>query len=163
MRISVVAAAAVLALSATAQAAAYRAGGLEVTQAWSRPAAAGTNGAGFMTVTNTGKTADTLKTVETPAARKAEIHQTSMAGGVMSMKRLDAGLPIGAGQTVALAPGGYHLMLIGLTKASKAGDKIPATLVFASGTRIKIEFSVGAAPTAAPMSMPMGDMDHMRH
>ncbi len=163
MRISFAAAAAVIALSATAQAADYRAGGLEITQTWSRPAAAGTNGAGFMTVTNKGKAADTLKTVETPAARKVEIHQTSMAGGVMSMKRLDAGLPIGPGQSVTFAPGGYHLMLIGLAKASKAGDNIPATLVFASGARIGIEFPVGAGPAAAPMSMPMGDMDHMRH
>jgi copper(I)-binding protein len=163
MRISFAAAVAALALSATAQAAAYRAGGLEVVQPWSRPAAAGTNGAGFMTVSNKGKTADTLKTVETPAARKAEIHQTSMAGGIMSMKRLDAGLPIGPGESVTFAPGGYHLMLVGLTKASKAGDKIPATLVFASGARIKIEFPVGAGPAAAPMSMPMGDMDHMHH
>jgi copper(I)-binding protein len=163
MRISLAAAAAVLVLSASAQAAAYRAGGLEITQPWSRPAAAGTNGAGFMTVTNTGKTADTLKAVETPAARRAEIHQTSMAGGVMSMKRLDAGLPLGPGESVTFAPGGYHLMLVGLTKASKTGDKIPATLVFASGARIRIEFPVGAGPAGATMSMPMGDMDHMHH
>ena len=126
MRFPVLAAVAALTLAAHAQAAPYRLGGLEVAQPWSRPAAAGTNGAGFMTLSNKGKTADTLKAVETTAAARVEIHKTSMAGGVMSMKRVDGGLPIGPGETVSFAPGGYHLMLIGLTKASKAGDKLPA-------------------------------------
>lgn len=160
MRPSFIAALAVLALAGAAQAASYKQGGFDIDKAWSRPAAAGTNGAGFMSVTNHGKTADTLKTVETPAARKVEIHKTSMTNGVMSMKRLDAGLPIGPGETVTFAPGGYHLMLIGLTSASKAGDRIPATLVFTSGARIKIDFPVGDGPID---TTPMAGMDHMKH
>lgn len=152
-------AAAALALAGAADAATYRLGGIEVAQPWSRPAAAGTNGAGFFTVTNKGKAADTLKSVETPAAKKVEIHKTSMANGVMSMQRLDAGLPLKPGESVTFAPGGYHLMLIGLSKATKAGDVIPATLVFASGARLKVEFPVGAGPNA----MPGMDMDHMKH
>lgn len=152
-------AAAALALAGAADAATYRLGGIEVAQPWSRPAAAGTNGAGFFTVTNKGKAADTLKSVETPAAKKVEIHKTSMANGVMSMQRLDAGLPLKPGESVTFAPGGYHLMLIGLSKATKAGDVIPATLVFASGARLKVEFPVGGGPNA----MPGMDMDHMKH
>ena len=54
----------------------------------------------------------------------------------MSMARVDNGLPLAPGETVSFAPGGNHLMLIGLTKASKAGDKLPATLVFASGVEV---------------------------
>lgn len=162
MRLSFIAAFAALALAGAAHAVSYRQGGFEVNQAWSRPAAAGTNGAGYMSITNHAKTADTLKSVETPAAKKVEIHKTSMAGGIMSMKRQDAGLPIGPGETVIFAPGGNHLMLIGMTAATKAGDMLPVTLVFASGTRIKMEFPVGAGPVAAPAS-PMDHMDHMKH
>ncbi|WP_304164352.1 copper chaperone PCu(A)C [Phenylobacterium aquaticum] len=150
-------------LLAPAAHAAAKASAVEVVQPWSRPAAVGTNGAGFMTLTNHGKAPETLMSVETPAATQAQMHQTSMAGGIMSMKRLDAGLALAPGQTVTFAPGGYHLMLIGLTKALNAGDKVPATLVFASGARIKIAFLVGSgpqAPGAMPMDMPM---DHMRH
>lgn len=163
MRLPALAAVAALTLAAHAQAAPYRLGGLEVSQAWSRPAAAGTNGAGFMTLSNKGKAADTLKAVESPAAKRVEIHKTSMTGGVMSMARVDNGLPLAPGETVSFAPGGYHLMLIGLTKASKAGDKLPATLVFASGGRLKVEFQVGAGPNAAMPGMDMDHMDHMKH
>jgi len=99
MRFPVLAAFAALTLAAHAEAAPYRLGGLEVAQVWSRPAAAGTNGAGFMTLSNKGKAADTLKAVESPAAKRVEIHQTSMMGGVMSMKRLDAGVQVGPGET----------------------------------------------------------------
>lgn len=156
MRPSFIAAFAAFALAGSAHAVSYKQGGFEVNQAWSRPAAAGANGAGYMSLTNHGKTADTLKAVESPAAKKVEVHKTTMTNGIMSMKRQDAGLPIGPGETVIFAPGGNHLMLIGMTAATKAGDKLPITLVFASGARIKLEFPVGAGPAAMPM-------DHMKH
>lgn len=162
MRLSLIAAFAALALAGAAHAVSYKQGGFEVNQAWSRPAAAGSNGAGYMSLTNHAKTADTLKAVETPAARKVEIHKTTMTNGIMSMKRQDAGLPIGPGETVIFGPGGNHLMLIGMTAATKAGDKLPITLVFASGARIKMEFPVGAGPAGQPAA-PMDHMDHMKH
>jgi len=149
-------------LATSAQGATYRLGGLEVAQPWSRPAAAGTNGAGFMTVTNHGKTADTLKSVESPSAEKVEMHKTSMANGIMSMKRLDAGLALSPGESVSFAPGGYHLMLVRLTKALKTGDVVPATLTFASGARIKVELPVRASAEAGEMA-PMDHMEHMHH
>jgi hypothetical protein len=162
MRLPLIAAFAALALAGAAHAVSYKQGGFEVNQAWSRPAAAGGNGAGYMSITNHAKTADTLKAVESPAARKVEIHKTTMTNGVMSMQRQDAGLPIGAGETVIFAPGGNHLMMIGMTAATKAGDMIPVTLVFGSGARIKMEFPVGAGPVAAPAG-PMDGMEHMKH
>ena len=75
------------ALSVTAaQAATFRLGGLEVGQPWSRPSAAGVNGAGYMTLTNRGANPDTLIAVESPAAKKAEMHRSSMSGGLMTMR-----------------------------------------------------------------------------
>jgi copper(I)-binding protein len=148
-RFLIPAALAAIALAPAAQAATYRLGGLEVGQPWSRPAAKGGNGAGFMVLTNRGKAADTLTSVESPAARKVEIHRTSVANGIMKMQRQDAGLAIPPGQAVTFAPGGNHLMLLGLTEALKGGDKVPATLVFQSGARLKVEFQVGAAAPAA--------------
>ena len=155
----IAAAAATLALAGSAHAASYKLGALEVADPWSRPAAANGNGAGFMTITNRGKSTEVLKAVETTAAKKTEIHLSSTAGGVMRMARQDGGVAIPAGKSISFAPGGYHVMLLGLGKASKAGDKLPATLVFASGARLKVEFTVGtAAPGAAdPMA------GHMHH
>jgi copper(I)-binding protein len=140
------------ALAASAQAAA---GPLAVAGAWSRPAVAGTNAVGYLTLANSGRTADALVRVESPLAARVEMHSSSMAGGVMSM-RPEPRVAVPAGGKVAFAPGGYHLMLIGLTRTVKAGDTIPATLTFASGARLKTAFAVGSGVPAAAM-------DHMRH
>lgn len=163
MRPPFIAAFAVLALAGAAHAVSYKQGGYEVNGAWSRPVAAGVNGAGYMSITNHGKATDTLKAVETPAARKVEIHKTTMTNGVMSMKRQDAGIPIGPGETLIFAPGGNHLMLVGMTAATKAGDQLPLTLVFSSGTRIKMNFLVGNGPGAGPGMPAMPGTDHMKH
>jgi copper(I)-binding protein len=120
----------------------------QVQAAWSRPAAQGTTGAGFMTLANPDAKPDALIAVESPLARQVQIHQSSMKAGIASMQKLDR-VALPAGGRVTFAPGGYHLMLLGLTRALKAGDTIPATLVFASGARVKTTFVVGSAPPAA--------------
>lgn len=127
---------------------------VDVVQPWSRPAAAGTTGAGFMTLVNRGKAPDALVRVDTPLAGKVEIHRSSMEGNVMKMARQDT-VPVPAGGQVVFAPGGYHLMLMNLKAALKPGDTVPATLTFASGATVKAVFKVSVT---APMAM-----DHMRH
>jgi copper(I)-binding protein len=70
------------------------------------------------------------------------------------------GLRIAPGASVAFAPGGYHLMLMGLTRAQAPGGKVPLTLVFDGGRRIRIELAVvSAAPNAAGAD-PMAGMHH---
>jgi len=125
-----------------------REAGVEVLQAWSRPAAAGMSGVGYMTLVNHGAAPATLLAVETPAARKAVIHLTTIANGVASMTSMEAGVAVPAGGTLRFAPGGHHLMLLGLARTIKAGDRVPATLVFAGGRRMKVEFEVRLAPPA---------------
>jgi copper(I)-binding protein len=155
MRHLSVALAAALLTAGAAHAASYRLGGLEVGQPWSRPAGAGTTGAGYMTLANHGKAAATLTGVESPVAARVEMHRSSMDGGVMRMAR-QAQVVVPAGAQVSFAPGGYHLMLIGLKAPLKAGDSVPATLTFAGGGRLKVAFTVGSGlgPPA---------MDQMRH
>ena len=130
---------AALAVASAAQAAP------QVRAAWSRPAAQGTTGAGFMTLANPSGPADTLVAVETPLARQVQIHQSSMTGGMASMQALKS-VAIPAGGSVTFAPGGYHLMFLGLTRPLKIGDTLPATLRFSSGARVKATFIVGLAP-----------------
>ena len=130
-----------LGLATTAQAAP------QVQAAWSRPAAQGTTGAGFMTLANPGAKPDTLVAIESAGARQVMIHQSSMKGGMASMQMV-ATVPVPAGGRVTFAPGGYHLMFIGLTKALRIGDSLPATLVFSSGAKVKATFVVGLAPPA---------------
>lgn len=149
MRSMLILAAAAALLAPAAQAATYRLGQLEAADPWSRPAAAGMNGAGFVALTNRGKAADRLVSVETALSKKVEMHRSLMTNGIASMKRQDTGVAIPAGQTLTFAPGGYHVMFLGLTKALKGGDKAPATLVFESGARMKVEFEVRGATTPA--------------
>jgi copper(I)-binding protein len=148
------AAVALLVAAALPAAAAER--GLEARRPWSRPAAAGTNGVGYLTLVNHGK-ADALVSVESPAAAKVEAHLSKMSGGVMSMAP-EPRVEVPAGGQVSFAPGGRHLMLMGLKRALRVGDHVPATLRFASGRTLKVDFTV---QTGAPAAT--GAMEHMDH
>lgn len=117
---------------------------IQAQQPWSRPAAAGGTGAGYLVLVNEGP-ADALVGVESPIARKVEMHVADMSGGVMRMKAEDR-VAVPAGGRVIFAPGGRHLMLIGLKKPLRQGERAPATLRFASGAQLKVEFLV--TPTA---------------
>ncbi len=139
----------------------YRAGGIEVRRPWTRPTQAGMNGVGYLTVANVGVKPVRLVAVESPAAQSVTLHQTSMAGGVSSMRPVTNGLTIAPGATVAFAPGGYHLMLIGLKSAQALGGKVPLTLVFDGGRKMRIDLSVEAgAPKAGKDPMAGMHMDH---
>jgi len=124
----------------------YKLGALTIRQPWSRPAQAGMNGVGFMTVANAGKTPVTLKRMETSAAGSVEIHQSAMAGGVMTMRELDKGVVIPAGGQIAFAPGGYHFMILSLKADQKVGQKVPVTLIFDNGRKVQIDLAVQLTP-----------------
>ncbi|PIB94185.1 copper chaperone PCu(A)C [Caulobacter sp. FWC2] len=131
-----------------AQAGDYKLGALTIRQPWSRPAQAGMNGVGFMTIANAGKTPVTLQRVETTAAGSVEIHQSAMVNGVMTMREQDKGVVIPAGGQVAFAPGGYHLMILSLKAAQGVGQKVPVTLVFDNGRKAQVDLTVQLTPPA---------------
>ena len=143
-------------VSAPAFAGDYRVGGVEARRPWTRPAQAGMNGVGYLTLANVGTKPLKLVSVESPAAKSVSVHQSSMANGVMSMRPV-TGLAIAPGAKVEFAPGGYHLMLIGLAAPQALGGKVPVTLVFDSGLKMKIDLSVEAGP---PKADSMAGMKH---
>ncbi|KQZ30328.1 copper chaperone PCu(A)C [Duganella sp. Root1480D1] len=69
-----------------------------------------------------------LVEVRSPAAGIIEIHQMAMQGDRMMMSAVD-GIDLPAGKTVALASGGYHIMMMDLKRQMKAGETVPMTLV----------------------------------
>ena len=85
----------------------------------------------------------------------------AMSGDVMQMRRIE-GLEIKPGATVELKPGGYHLMLMDLKGALKAGDTIKGTLVFEKAGKVDIEFTVTALGATAPQGSkaPAGHSGH---
>ena len=64
-----------------------------------------------------------------PVAGVVEIHEMAMDNNVMRMRALASGLPLPAGKTVDLKPGGYHVMLMDLKGPIKEGEAVPLTLV----------------------------------
>jgi hypothetical protein len=62
---------------------------------------------------------------------------------------------VAPGKPVALRPGGYHIMLVGLAHALKEGDRFPITLRFAKAGAVTATVSVQKAGAAA-MQMPLG-------
>ena len=102
---------------------------IAVADAWARATLAGKpSSAAYFTVSNTGGAQDTLIAV-TSSSGTAEVHSTSMDGGIMRMRKLDR-VPLPAGETVKLEPGGTHVMLTGLTEPLAAGQKVELTLRF---------------------------------
>src|SRR5262245_57873208 len=111
---------AALLTTAAAVAQEYTAGGLKVSRVWTREIPGGAKvAAGFMTITNTGKEADTLIGGSVPIAGAFELHEMKMESGLMKMRRLDPGLVIKPGETVVLKPGSIHLMFVDLKQGPK--------------------------------------------
>jgi copper(I)-binding protein len=125
-------------------------GGIVVERAWARatPPGAATGGA-YLTVTNAGREADRLLGATTRGAERVEVHEMSVTDGVMRMRPLAEGLAIEPGASAALAPGGAHLMLIGVTEPLVAGETIDLTLTFERAGDIPVTLpivQIGAPP-----------------
>jgi copper(I)-binding protein len=86
--------------------------------------------------------------MSTPVASKEELHVTRNKNGVVQMRALPA-LPREPGETLTLAPGGYHVMLLDLKRPPRVGDSFPLTLIFEKAKPITVQVKVGAV---APMS-----------
>jgi copper(I)-binding protein len=116
-----------------------------VSDAWARGTvpAAKSSGA-FLRITS--KDDARLVAVRTPIAN-GELHQMSMRDDRMSMAQVDA-IDLPAGKTVELAPGGYHVMLMGLTRQLKEGETVPLTLVVEhkGGKRENVDVQVPVKP-----------------
>ena len=119
--------------------------GVQVTGAWARATLPGQKVGGvYMQLRS--DTSAKLVGVRTPIAHAAEVHQMSNDGGVMRMRRVDT-LDLPAGKTVALEPGGYHVMLLDIERPLKAGERITVTLVVEeSGKRFELPVDVQVRP-----------------
>ena len=128
-----------------------KAGDLVISQAWSRATARGAKvGAGYLTIENKGSAPDRLIGAASDVAGKAEIHQMIMRNGLMRMRPLDKGLEIAPGQTVKLAPDGYHVMLMELKSQLKQGDKLPITLEFEKAGKVTVTFDIESVGSKGP-------------
>lgn len=143
------AAAVLFALAACSQPAETAPGELAIENAWAAPTPGGVDvSAGYLTITNGTAEADALVGVSSPRAASAEIHEMTMQDGVMQMRAIER-LEIGAGQSVSLAPGGRHLMFLGVTQPFAVGETIPVRLRFEHAGELNVSLPVQAAAHAS--------------
>ncbi|KRW95932.1 DUF1775 domain-containing protein [Paracoccus sp. MKU1] len=118
-------------------------GDLTLSGAFSRATPPGAPVAGgFLTVANAGAD-DRLVSASVDFAGRAEIHEMAMEGDVMKMRQLADGLPIPAGATVELKPGGYHLMFMELKQPLVEGETVNVTLHFEKAGEVEVPMTVG--------------------
>ena len=148
-----------LATAAFLLAASVQAGDITIMNAWARATAPGQEvGAAYFDIVS--NSAAKLVKAESPAAASTEIHTMSMKNGVMEMRKIDS-LELPAGKITSLAPGGNHIMLIGLKKPLKEGDKVAVTLTLEKAPKVQEKVEITAEVKSIMTGM--GGARHHQH
>ncbi len=131
-------------------------GKLSIIDPWARPVIIENRpSAAYFIIRNDSHADDQLIRVSSPLAERIELHVHRHEGGVMKMEQVE-NIPVPAHGTMAVEPGGYHLMLFGLRKKLATGDELPLTLTFKYAGEIRT--------TAKVMKKaPSPDHSHMDH
>ncbi len=141
--VAVVGAAALFAGAGDLLAGAASAADISIIGPWARATVRGASvAAGYLTIANKGKQADRLTGASSDVSTKVDIHETRMTGGIMRMREMPNGIEIAAGKSVVFKPGGYHLMLIGLSKQLLPHTTIHLKLDFAKAGEIDVAMPV---------------------
>lgn len=146
-----------LGLPALAAAHDFKVADLEIhhPMAFETPLAA-KSGAGYLMIVNNGDTDDSLLEVRADFP-KVMLHLSEEKDGIAKMTHVDK-IEVPAGQSVELAPGGLHVMFMGLAgDPLEKGEEIKATLVFEHAGEVEVVFNV------EPRSDSTDDTDHSGH
>jgi hypothetical protein len=113
----------------------------------------GSNSAAYMTLVNESDTPDALIRASTDAAETVELHTVVMEDGVMMMRPVTQ-IDLPASGEAELRPGGFHVMLLGITDDLEEGETVDLTLTFENAGEMNISAPVRTGPA-------MDDMDDM--
>ena len=133
-----------LALAAAALTAPAFAAGITVQKPWVRWLPVGLPAAGYATLVNTGDTPAALVGVSSPDYGAVMLHRSLSRGGMERMVMVDS-IPVPPHGSAALAPGGYHLMLMQPRHAIRPGQQVTLTFTFADGSTIAVQAPVRPA------------------
>lgn len=115
---------------------------LNLTDPWLRASVPGQkNGAGYVTIHNTGAKPYALVSVESDRADRVELHTIVRDNGVAKMREVKE-INVPAAGSVKLEPGSYHIMFIGLRTPFETGEEIPLKLDFEGGHQRTVPFKV---------------------
>jgi copper(I)-binding protein len=116
---------------------------VEVRGAWVRraPLLTGDTTAAYVTIHNRAGASDELLSVTSDAAERVEVHETRWMSGMAMMEPVRR-LTVAPHASVAMKPGGIHLMLLGLRRALRPGDRVGFELVFRQAGPITVRAEV---------------------
>lgn len=103
----------------------------------------GATSAAYMTLVNVGSTADRLLGASSDAAQDVQLHTSEMENNVMRMREVPA-IDVPANGEAVLKPGGYHVMLLDLTRDLTPNETITLTLTFERAGEIQVQVPVRA-------------------
>ena len=127
---------------------------LVISDAWVRALPPGQpNTAAYLTITNSGGSTRSLVGGSSDIAGEVQIHTTREVEGYQRMERLEQ-VDLLPGQSVVFAPGGTHLMLLGLTKMPAPGEQVSLCLQVLDG---------GEVCTTAAVRKAAGQSSHEHH
>jgi len=130
---------------------------VEVSDAWVRATGQGQKATGvFMNLT--AQKATRVVGVKADLTGSAEVHEMKMEKDVMKMQAVKA-LDLPGGQTVALKPGSYHVMLMDLKAPVAEDSQVVLTLLFEDAAGVKTQKEV----KAVAKKMGMGGKDKPQH
>ena len=101
-------------------------------------------GAVYFTLHNSSTSPVTLTgvDVDSSVADDAQIHTTVMQDEMMQMREVSEGVVVKPNEKVMFKSGGYHVMLLGLSKGLEEGSEVPLTLHFKEGETMEIELEI---------------------
>lgn len=112
-----------------------------IESVWARPGETGDNSAGYMEIQNDGDADLTLTGADGDVARVVEVHESRMEDGMMEMGEAEE-VAVPAGESVQLEPGGFHIMLMDLSRDLEPGDEFNLVLQFDELDDIEVEVTV---------------------
>jgi copper(I)-binding protein len=118
--------------------------GLEVSGAYMQTTIPSRPAAGYFTLKNNGDVDRVLVEASSPGCESIMMHKSELVGGMAKMLMVDS-VPVPARQSVAFAPGGFHLMCMSPAESMKPGSSVPVTLTFEGGISLTSDFAVRSA------------------
>ena len=118
--------------------------GLEVSGAYMQTTIPSRPAAGYFTLKNNGDVDRVLVEASSPGCESIMMHNSESVGGIQKMLMVDS-VPVPAHQSVAFAPGGFHLMCMSPAESMKPGSSVPVTLTFEGGLSLTSDFPIRSA------------------
>ena len=140
--------------AAAVLAAETRVGEVVIHDPWARASLGPTgSSAVYMTIEVTGDHPDRLLGAASPVAAHAQLHAHVMDQGVARMRPVEA-IEVTPGAPTVLAPGGLHIMLMGVQAKLVEGQTMPLELTFEAAGKVQLELPVKGLASG---------MDHGQH